>query len=123
MSDNKNLVPEAELRRRWEGQLNKFTNVVKGYQFRWFVLDPESGTLQYYLLNEENGSSNLCTDDIANNYESESEEDSESEDGTISEKTVRDCPLCKEPIVERNLQVERICSLFYKMLEFREKIS
>ena len=55
MSDNKNLVPEAELRRRWEGQLNKFTNVVKGYQFRWFVLDPESGTLQYYLLNEENG--------------------------------------------------------------------
>jgi len=55
MSDNKNLVPEAELRRRWEGQLNKFTNVVKGYQFRWFVLDPELGTLQYYLLNEENG--------------------------------------------------------------------
>ena len=33
-----------------EGQLNKFTNLVKGWQFRWFVLDPEKGTLSYYLV-------------------------------------------------------------------------
>ena len=29
--------------RRWEGQLNKFTNVVKGWQYRWFVLEPSTG--------------------------------------------------------------------------------
>jgi len=40
---------------RFEGQLNKFTNVVKGWQYRWFVLSPESGRLEYYLLEEKNG--------------------------------------------------------------------
>ena len=55
MSDNKNLVAEAELRRRWEGQLNKFTNVVKGWQYRWFVLDPSVGVLEYYLLEDRSG--------------------------------------------------------------------
>ena len=55
MTDKTVTVTEAELRRRWEGQLNKFTNVVKGWQFRWFVLDPESGTLQYFLMDEKNG--------------------------------------------------------------------
>ena len=32
--------------RRWEGQLNKFTNVVKGWQYRWFVLEPATGTIE-----------------------------------------------------------------------------
>ena len=41
--------------RRFEGQLNKFTNVVKGWQYRWFVLDPAAGTLEYYLLEERSG--------------------------------------------------------------------
>jgi len=54
MADSAN-VPENDLRRRFEGQLSKFTNVVKGWQFRWFVLDPESGRLEYYLLEERNG--------------------------------------------------------------------
>lgn len=36
---------------KMEGQLSKFTNLVKGWQFRWFVLDPDSGTLTYYLVN------------------------------------------------------------------------
>lgn len=40
---------------RHEGQLSKFTNVVKGWQYRWFVLEPESGRLEYYLLEERNG--------------------------------------------------------------------
>lgn len=31
-----------------EGQLTKFTNVVKGWQHRWFLLDPESGMLEYF---------------------------------------------------------------------------
>ena len=58
MADNSNAsqpTPDAEHRRRFEGQLNKFTNVVKGWQYRWFVLDPESGRLEYYLLEDRNG--------------------------------------------------------------------
>jgi len=36
----------------YEGQLNKFTNVVKGWQYRWFVLTPGAGNLDYYLMDE-----------------------------------------------------------------------
>jgi len=36
----------------YEGQLNKFTNVVKGWQYRWFVLSGETGNLDYYLMDE-----------------------------------------------------------------------
>lgn len=36
----------------FEGQLSKFTNVVRGWQYRWFVLKPETGHLEYYLLEE-----------------------------------------------------------------------
>ena len=36
----------------FEGQLNKFTNVVKGWQYRWFVLSGETGNLDYYLMDE-----------------------------------------------------------------------
>lgn len=32
-----------------EGQLLKYTNVVKGWQYRWFVLTPECGTLSYFM--------------------------------------------------------------------------
>ena len=45
-----NVIPPP-----FEGQLNKFTNVVKGWQYRWFVLDPETGSLQYFLLDEKSG--------------------------------------------------------------------
>ena len=31
-----------------EGPLIKFTNVMKGWQQRWFLLDPESGMLEYF---------------------------------------------------------------------------
>lgn len=31
------------------GQLSKFTNALRGYQFRYFILDPSRGTLEYYL--------------------------------------------------------------------------
>ena len=33
-------------------QLSKFTNVVKGWQYRWFVLEPEAGRLEYHLLED-----------------------------------------------------------------------
>lgn len=35
-------------RQRLEGQLLKFTNLVKGYQYRWVVVDPDTGVLEYY---------------------------------------------------------------------------
>ncbi|CAB4059225.1 OSBPL9_10_11 [Lepeophtheirus salmonis] len=44
------LCPE---RRAFEGQLNKFTNLVKGWQYRWMILDPETGTLSYYTSAED----------------------------------------------------------------------
>ncbi|CAH8513040.1 unnamed protein product [Schistosoma turkestanicum] len=39
---------KSHLRKRTEGQLLKFTNVMKGYQYRWFVIDPDSGRIEYY---------------------------------------------------------------------------
>jgi len=33
-----------------EGPLSKWTNVVKGWQYRWFVLDDTSGLLSYYTV-------------------------------------------------------------------------
>ncbi|CAH8607441.1 unnamed protein product [Schistosoma rodhaini] len=47
----KELQTEEEkdhLRKRTEGQLLKFTNVMKGYQYRWFVIDPDAGRIEYY---------------------------------------------------------------------------
>jgi len=35
-----------------DGLLCKFTNLVKGWQYRWFILDSEHGTLAYYLDKE-----------------------------------------------------------------------
>ena len=31
-----------------EGLLYKYTNVMKGWQYRWFVLNPDVGRLEYY---------------------------------------------------------------------------
>ena len=51
-------APEAgDMVRRHEGQLSKFTNVVKGWQYRWFVLDPEAAILEYFLMDERGGKS------------------------------------------------------------------
>jgi len=40
-----------KLRQHHEGQLSKWTNVMKGWQYRWFVLNPDSGTLEYHVVN------------------------------------------------------------------------
>lgn len=37
----------------YEGQLSKYTNVMKGWQFRWFILDPKTGVLSYFLNENE----------------------------------------------------------------------
>ncbi|KAG8184227.1 hypothetical protein JTE90_013204 [Oedothorax gibbosus] len=41
-----------KMSRPLEGQLYKYTNVVKGWQYRWFILIPETGILEYYTLDE-----------------------------------------------------------------------
>ena len=33
-----------------EGPLSKWTNVMHGWQYRWFVLDQASGLLSYYTV-------------------------------------------------------------------------
>jgi len=46
-------LDKSDLRHQiFEGQLNKFTNVMKGWQYRWFVVRPETGTLEYYLMED-----------------------------------------------------------------------
>lgn len=33
-----------------EGPLSKWTNVMKGWQYRWFVLDEAAGLLSYFTV-------------------------------------------------------------------------
>lgn len=35
-----------------EGSLSKWTNVMKGWQYRWFVLDENAGLLSYYTVSD-----------------------------------------------------------------------
>ena len=37
-----------------EGPLSKWTNVVNGWQYRWFVLDDNAGLLSYYTVRKSN---------------------------------------------------------------------
>ncbi|PNJ53847.1 OSBPL9 isoform 3, partial [Pongo abelii] len=36
-----------------EGPLSKWTNVMKGWQYRWFVLDYNAGLLSYYTSKDK----------------------------------------------------------------------
>lgn len=40
-------------KRFMEGPLSKWTNVVNGWQYRWFVLDQNAGLLSYYTVSQE----------------------------------------------------------------------
>lgn len=54
MADDEELDADEgnKMRQPLEGQLYKYTNVVKGWQYRWFVLNPDIGMLEYYMLDE-----------------------------------------------------------------------
>lgn len=39
--------------RKFEGQLYKYTNVVKGWQHRYFLVDSNAGLLHYYVCEGE----------------------------------------------------------------------
>ena len=36
-----------------QGSLSKWTNVMKGWQYRWFVLDDNAGLFSYYTSKEK----------------------------------------------------------------------
>ncbi|XP_077301699.1 oxysterol-binding protein-related protein 11 isoform X2 [Arctopsyche grandis] len=44
-----NLKTVLSPNRQLSGQLQKYTNVMKGWQLRWFTVDAETGILSYYL--------------------------------------------------------------------------
>ena len=43
----------SEDRSAMEGALSKWTNVMKGWQYRWFVLDEAAGLFSYYTSREK----------------------------------------------------------------------
>ena len=49
------------LRQITEGQLLKYTNMMKGWQNRWFVLDPHTGMLEYFMVILQNDTFLLLT--------------------------------------------------------------
>lgn len=53
MESNSNRVLNTN-RHQLNGQLCKYTNVVKGWQYRWFTVDAQAGTLSYYLCDSSN---------------------------------------------------------------------
>lgn len=76
----------------------------------------------YSKLIEENIQKEVSED----TEEDDSDSDTEYEDDTDTETSVGscivDCPVCSEPIVERNLQAEKISKLFFSMMEIRNKM-
>ncbi|GFR75767.1 oxysterol-binding protein [Elysia marginata] len=60
-----------------EGQILKFTNVMKGFQYRWFVLDPDSGMLEYFEKEEHKKQRPRGSVHLAAAVVSPSEEDSQ----------------------------------------------
>lgn len=49
----KEMKSQLGVNRPLSGQLQKYTNVVKGWQPRWFTVHAETGTLSYYLCDGE----------------------------------------------------------------------
>lgn len=44
---------DAQKSRQFSGQLYKYTNVMRGWQHRYFTVDSNAGLLQYYLCDGE----------------------------------------------------------------------
>ncbi|GIY16597.1 hypothetical protein CDAR_598992 [Caerostris darwini] len=78
----KALEFEAEeankMRSPLEGQLCKYTNVMKGWQYRWFIITPDTGMLEYYMLDERKKSRPRGSLYLAGAVVSPSEDDSQS---------------------------------------------
>ncbi|XP_037933417.1 oxysterol-binding protein-related protein 11 isoform X2 [Teleopsis dalmanni] len=60
MEANLNRVLNQSVRHQLNGQLSKYTNVVKGWQYRWFTVDPKTGTLSYYLCDSSSSNEDVA---------------------------------------------------------------
>lgn len=60
----------------FQGQLFKYTNVVKGWCPRWFILEPRTGLLDYYLSENEMNQKPRGTLELLGAVVSPSDEDS-----------------------------------------------
>ncbi|XP_026155837.1 oxysterol-binding protein-related protein 10 isoform X2 [Mastacembelus armatus] len=49
LGNSMNLQQQQARKRQLEGVLSKYTNLIQGWQNRYFVLDPELGQLQYFV--------------------------------------------------------------------------
>ncbi|XP_061488962.1 uncharacterized protein LOC133387689 isoform X2 [Rhineura floridana] len=49
------ILPALKIASIMEGPLSKWTNLMKGWQYRWFVLDYNAGLLSYYTVCIEGG--------------------------------------------------------------------
>ncbi|XP_061397755.1 oxysterol-binding protein-related protein 11 [Musca vetustissima] len=59
METNLNKVLNQGVRHQLNGLLCKYTNVMKGWQYRWFTVDPQSGILSYYLSDSTSASDDV----------------------------------------------------------------
>lgn len=47
INDDRGFLSDSNITIKKQGSLSKWTNYIKGYRIRWFVLDSQ-GTLSYY---------------------------------------------------------------------------
>ncbi|CAL1535992.1 unnamed protein product [Lymnaea stagnalis] len=102
------FLSSASARVPMEGQILKFTNVVKGFQYRWFVLNPESGLLEYFEKEEHKKMRPRGSIHLAAAVVSPSEEDSQT--FIISAASGEIYKLRAADAKERQLWVDRIRS-------------
>ncbi|XP_078661674.1 oxysterol-binding protein-related protein 11-like isoform X1 [Branchiostoma floridae x Branchiostoma belcheri] len=76
LSKYTNVMKGWQYRQPYQGQLAKYTNLITGWQYRWFVLDPNSGVLDYYVNEESKKQRPRGSLQLAGSVMSPSDEDS-----------------------------------------------
>ncbi|XP_035657550.1 oxysterol-binding protein-related protein 11-like isoform X1 [Branchiostoma floridae] len=76
LSKYTNVMKGWQYRQPYQGQLAKYTNLITGWQYRWFVLDPDSGVLDYYVNEESKKQRPRGSLQLAGSVMSPSDEDS-----------------------------------------------
>jgi len=71
---------------------------------------------------EESNKDDLSDDTEVDESDDDTEYDDDTSTATSEDGQIVNCPVCKEPIVERNLHAEKISKLFFSMMEFRNKM-
>lgn len=69
-------IMNVQIRHPYEGLLHKYTNAMKGWQYRWFILSPETGELHYFLSESEKNQRPRCSIYLAGAVIAPSDEDS-----------------------------------------------